>query len=323
MTTTEEKKPPTDAPTEAETMLPGKHATLVEALAAFQAELPQINKTNTADMGNFSYDYADLADVSAAVLPVLGRHGLSFSARPTVGESGAFVLFYKLAHESGDTEDGIYPLPPATTSPQQLGSAITYARRYVLCAVTGVAPGGDDDDAALAPAAPQQRQQNRQQPARQKPVAPTKATKDWATEAAKITSLELLTALADEANSLGELGVKAGEGTVFDALTARKRELENPPLIDDAGTPGKERNWVGEVRGSTSRTAAQALIQEATAAGVSPARIEAMTVALGNLPDDTAAATEPVAGWAVAEIPKSAEWSEGGEPPAPEEVEIP
>ena len=40
---------------------------------------------------------------------------------------------------------GLYPLP-ASGTPQQIGSAITYARRYCLCAVTGVAPDDDDDD---------------------------------------------------------------------------------------------------------------------------------------------------------------------------------
>src|SRR5690606_31859835 len=78
------------------------------------------------------------------VLPLLGKHGLSFSARPTLDEAGRFVLAYSLRHESGDSEDGAYPLP-TTGTPQQVGSAITYARRYALCAVTGVAADEDDD----------------------------------------------------------------------------------------------------------------------------------------------------------------------------------
>lgn len=122
--------------------------TLASALAAFQAECPVIAKGNTADAGNYKYKYADLSDVTEKVLPLLGKHGLSFSAKPTVNDRGAFVLAYTLRHVSGEQDGGEYPLP--TGNAQAVGSAITYARRYTLCAVTGVAPGGDDDDGRSA-----------------------------------------------------------------------------------------------------------------------------------------------------------------------------
>lgn len=121
---------------------------LAAALAAFQAEAPTIAKANTADAGNYKYKYADLADVSEKVLPLLGKHGLSFSAKPTLTDDGRFVLRYRLLHVSGESDGGDYPL--SGNNAQQLGSAITYARRYTLCAITGVAPGGDDDDGASA-----------------------------------------------------------------------------------------------------------------------------------------------------------------------------
>jgi hypothetical protein len=119
---------------------------LAAALAAFQAALPRIGKDETADTGSYTYSYADLASVSRAVLPVLAGHGLSFTAFPTVLD-GKFVLHYRLLHTSGEAMEGVYPL--AGGNAQAVGSAITYARRYALCAVTGVAPD-DDDDAAAA-----------------------------------------------------------------------------------------------------------------------------------------------------------------------------
>ena len=128
-----------------------KHDSLSAALAAFQAELPSIAKDKSADAGKYKYSFADLSDVSDAVLPVLGKHGLAWSTRPTF-EDGVFMLRYSLMHEGGQSVDGLYPLPAANTPAQQMGGAITYARRYALCAVTGVAPGGDDTDAA--PSAP-------------------------------------------------------------------------------------------------------------------------------------------------------------------------
>ncbi|HEY6110028.1 MAG TPA: ERF family protein [Gemmatimonadales bacterium] len=128
-----------------------EHANLAQALAAFQAELPRLGKGNTANAGTYTYKYADLADVSQTVLPLLGKHGLSFSAKPTI-DDGKFVLAYSLRHELGDHDDGQYPLP--TGAPQQVGSAITYARRYALSAMTGIAPDGDDDG-ATAPDVPE------------------------------------------------------------------------------------------------------------------------------------------------------------------------
>lgn len=120
---------------------------LAAALAAFQQELPKVNKGNTANTGTYSYRYADLADVSTLVLPLLGKHGLSFSAKPTLDDAGRFVLEYTLRHEGGEFDVGRYPLS-ANGTPQQIGSSISYARRYALCSVTGIAPDEDDDGAA-------------------------------------------------------------------------------------------------------------------------------------------------------------------------------
>jgi len=126
---------------------------LAAALAILQTKLPQIRKSERADVqtakGSYSYTYADLSTVSAQILPLLGQLGLSFLAKPTHID-GKFVLAYSLLHTSGQRENGEYPLPTQGT-PQAIGSAITYGRRYCLCAVTGIAPD-DDDDAAAAQA---------------------------------------------------------------------------------------------------------------------------------------------------------------------------
>lgn len=126
---------------------------LAAAISAVQAQLPEIRKGETAEVETktgrkYRYQYADLADVSKVILPILGRHGLSWITRPTLVD-GRMVLAYELLHTSGDSRTGEYPLPVDGT-PQELGSAITYARRYALCSVTGVAPAADDDDGAAA-----------------------------------------------------------------------------------------------------------------------------------------------------------------------------
>ena len=129
--------------------------TLFEALARFQASLPKIAEGRAGKVEGvtqqgkpFSYPikWADLADVSDAVLPRLGAVGLAFISRPTVREDGKFGLAYSLVHASGEREDGFYELR-ADLTPQKTGALITYARRYCLCAVTGVAAGDDAETA--------------------------------------------------------------------------------------------------------------------------------------------------------------------------------
>src|SRR5262249_11286771 len=85
---------------------------LNKALAAFQAELPHVAKAATADTGSYRYDYADLEDVSRVVLPLLGKHGLAWSAWTELRDDGRQVLAYALAHASGEERGGQYLLPP-------------------------------------------------------------------------------------------------------------------------------------------------------------------------------------------------------------------
>lgn len=131
---------------------------LATALAAFQASLPTVQKGATGQVpGKRSYKYADLADLSAAVLPLLAAQGLSWMTMPTYDEAGRFVLRYELLHTSGESRTGAYPLPTGTA--WEVGSALTYGRRYTLAAVTGVA-ADEDDDGAVA-----EQSQRRPQPA--------------------------------------------------------------------------------------------------------------------------------------------------------------
>lgn len=132
---------------------------LADALATVQAQLTAVGKGKTAQVksekASYSYTYADLASVQAAVFPLLSAAGLAWMARPT-WDDGRFVLAYSLLHgPSGQREDGAYPLPdPTRGTPQQAGSAITYAKRYCLSAIVGVATEDDDGKAASDLTAP-------------------------------------------------------------------------------------------------------------------------------------------------------------------------
>ena len=141
---------------------------LAAALAALQAQLPRVTKDATNP--HFKSKYATLDAITAALFPIMAKLGLSFIAKPTYwcppDEKPRFALHYTLWHVSGDNETGWYPLPE-TGNPQQAGSAITYARRYALCAVTGLAPD-DDDDGNEASGPPPRPRASQLTPAQQK-----------------------------------------------------------------------------------------------------------------------------------------------------------
>jgi hypothetical protein len=136
-------------------------ASLAEALITLQASLPRITKASTGQAGNRETKYANLSTITDAVLPRLAALGLFWICLPTLLEGGdKFVLRYRLQHgPTGEAIEGAYPLPNAT--PQSIGGAITYARRYALCAVLGLAPAEDDDDAAQASKEARDRQNQR------------------------------------------------------------------------------------------------------------------------------------------------------------------
>ena len=148
-------------------------ANLAAALAAFQAEMPTVTKNHKASVptkagGSYSYTYADLADVSAAVTPLLAKHGLSFSCCPRPAAERGYELVGRLLHSSGESIEGSLPLNGST--PQELGSSLTYMRRYLLGAITGVVTD-DDDDGRQATVAAKRQPRGRQEPPQEEPTA--------------------------------------------------------------------------------------------------------------------------------------------------------
>lgn len=135
-----------------------------EALLALQADPPVLTKNRDGQAGNQKTRYADLVQVNQVVLSRLNSYGVIYKAKPTM-RADRFVLAYTLLHvASGTSEEGDYPLKLSENS-QQMGSAISYARRYALLAVTGIAAEEEDDDGAGRGSA--QRQAKRATPEQQ------------------------------------------------------------------------------------------------------------------------------------------------------------
>jgi len=102
---------------------------------------------------HFKSRYADLATVLDTVRPVLARHKLAVVQMPTEMDGGP-GLATTLVHESGEWMRATVRLYPGKQDPQGIGSALTYARRYGLQAVLGIAADDDDDGAAGSRPAP-------------------------------------------------------------------------------------------------------------------------------------------------------------------------
>jgi hypothetical protein len=145
-----------------------KPESLDDALLILQADPPVLTKSKAGQVGNQKTKYADLVEVNKVVLARLNELGVIWKCLPTMaGER--FVLRYTLAHvPSGEFQTGDYPLN--LSEPQKMGSAITYARRYALLAVTGIAAEDEDDDGDAA-SGRQYAQRAAQQSRRQRPAA--------------------------------------------------------------------------------------------------------------------------------------------------------
>ena len=96
----------------------------------------------------FRQSYADLASVWDACREPLSINGLSVTQTTRITEHGDPVIITTLMHSSGEWIQGELLIKPIKPDPQSVGSAITYARRYALAAIVGVAP--EDDDAERA-----------------------------------------------------------------------------------------------------------------------------------------------------------------------------
>jgi len=116
---------------------------IASALARFQAEVK--DPVKDSDNPFFKSKYVELDGLLAAVRPVLSKNGLSFIQSPG-GNGQDITITTLLMHSSGEwIEFDPLTLHAVKTDPQGAGSAITYARRYSLSAILGVAWDADDD----------------------------------------------------------------------------------------------------------------------------------------------------------------------------------
>jgi hypothetical protein len=138
-------------------------AALASALAKAQAELVNPEKSLTATIrtgrpgeGERSFRYAPLSSGLDIVRKILGQHEIATVQTTAIDQAAGIVnLTTMLAHASGEWISSDWPICPVaeTANPQRMGAALTYARRYALFTLVGIA-GEDDLDAPDLCAAP-------------------------------------------------------------------------------------------------------------------------------------------------------------------------
>jgi len=112
------------------------------ALVACLGELRNVAKN--AVNPHFKNRYASLDAILDAARPVLSKHGLALSQEP-VFQDGLAGVITRIIHTGGESRESTLLLPLRDQSAQGVGSALTYARRYAVSSVLGIAADDDDD----------------------------------------------------------------------------------------------------------------------------------------------------------------------------------
>jgi hypothetical protein len=119
--------------------------TIAGALAAAQMEMGKALKLSSNP--HLKAKYADLQSVMDACMNALNSHGIAVIQPSGFDETGHYVETVFL-HISGERLSCRVPMLLGKQDMQGLGSAMTYARRYGLMAMAGVAPEDDDGEGA-------------------------------------------------------------------------------------------------------------------------------------------------------------------------------
>jgi hypothetical protein len=137
-------------------------AAFVTAMANFQSECPIIEKTKKVldYQGKLRYEYAPLDAIISQIKKPLAANRLAYrwNVEETVEGTTKYINATAIiTHEAGHSESSSFKVPivaqltkdgrETMTKPQQNGSALTFAKRYALCNVLGIATGEEDNDA--------------------------------------------------------------------------------------------------------------------------------------------------------------------------------
>lgn len=122
------------------------------SLSTFQAKCPQITKRRTMDLGGGKGPtYASLDDIMREVSGLLQECGLAVTFSASITDGGMMKAVCKLHCGSHVQESEItLPVPSAmrVNDTQKMGAALSYAKRYALCAALNIVVTDEDNDGA-------------------------------------------------------------------------------------------------------------------------------------------------------------------------------
>lgn len=119
-------------------------------LAKFQAACPQIRKTRQIDLGGGKGPlYASLDDIMHQIKPLLSEHGLAVTYSAGITDGGQLTAKCRIHHGTHVEESEItLPVPAQmrVNDTQKMGAALSYAKRYALCAALNIIVSDEDRD---------------------------------------------------------------------------------------------------------------------------------------------------------------------------------
>lgn len=186
-----------------------KHKNIASALAAAQSQMGKALKDSKNP--HFKSTYADLSSVVGACMPALNANGIAVIQPFHDDETGRFVKTIFVHGDSDQTMECRVPLIVNKNDMQGFGSAATYARRYGLMAMAGIAPEDDDGHAAT------------QSPPKAEPKQPEPNTNDIADAKAAMLAANTVEALGAAYQSLPK-PLRTND-QVKDLVAVRKLEL--------------------------------------------------------------------------------------------------
>ncbi len=113
------------------------------AVIEAQGQMPTLKKSEVNPF--FKSKYVALPDLITVVFPILHQNGLAVMQFPGAFLNGSLEITTRLIHISGEWIEETAMIPLQKTDPQGFGSALTYGKRYSICAILGISEDTDDD----------------------------------------------------------------------------------------------------------------------------------------------------------------------------------
>jgi len=191
---------------------------LSTALAKAQGELVDPEKNTKG----YNYKYADLPIMLQTIRPVFARHDLSFTQFTSGGDDNFVQVTTRLMHKSGEWMESTFSMPieikKGMSLAQNIGSTLTYARRYSIQSVVGISGDADTDHNDVRP---------------DKNVTPTMPKRNGQIKVKKVSSNQLMAQIdqatsGDELNAIIDLAKELPEdekNMVRDAYRIKRDEL--------------------------------------------------------------------------------------------------